>query len=134
MADFVLTNDGKKVILNRIFKSTPDYKEPTLFKVGTGQAIPTTSDTDLTTPVIIDTDNVKEFVSGYPQIDENTFEANIQCFLETTEANGNSLDGFGIFNNDVPQKSITIGKNTAINKTEYDQVTYNVTLKVVENI
>jgi hypothetical protein len=43
----VVTNDGRKIALNRTFKATPDYTAPTVFKTGTGTTTPTNSDTDL---------------------------------------------------------------------------------------
>lgn len=132
MANFVLTADGKKVALNRLLKVNPDYTAPIYFKVGTGQATPKTSDIDLTNPVVIDTDNVKEFVDGYPVINDSGFEATVRCFLETSEANGNAIDGIGIFNNDATKKAILLGKHLAIEKSEYNQVSYIIKVAIAE--
>lgn len=49
----IITNNGKKVILNRAFKSTPDYTTQSKFKIGRGQATPIVTDTDLTEPIPI---------------------------------------------------------------------------------
>ncbi len=40
-------NDGKKIMLNRTFKSSPDYTIPSVFKVGILNGTPLVSDTDL---------------------------------------------------------------------------------------
>ena len=66
----IWTDNGNKILINRTFKSVPDYSTLSQFKVGTGTTTPTASDTDLVTPVTIDVDNFKNFVSGYPTIDE----------------------------------------------------------------
>jgi hypothetical protein len=49
----LITLEGKKIALNRVFKETPDYTAPAHFKVGIGDATPDNGDTDLETPVIV---------------------------------------------------------------------------------
>jgi len=49
----MIVNNGIKTIINRAFKSTPDYTVPSKFKVGIDQSAITISDTDLTKPVPI---------------------------------------------------------------------------------
>lgn len=120
----IFTNNGLKVMLNRMFKTTPDYLEPSLFKVGTGTTTPTTSDTDLETPVTIDATTTKAFLSGYPVLDETNLQATIRCFLNSLEANGNNLTEFGVFNNDTTKKMISRFIHTAINKTSSIQISY----------
>lgn len=48
-----LTNNALKIALNRMFKETPDYAAPTVFKVGRNQTTAQQSDTDLDDPVPI---------------------------------------------------------------------------------
>jgi hypothetical protein len=43
----VITTDGKKIMLNRTYKDTPDYEEPTVFSTGIGLTTPAASDTEL---------------------------------------------------------------------------------------
>ena len=43
----VITTDGKKIALNRTFKTSPDYSAPTVFKVGTNGTSPSITQTDL---------------------------------------------------------------------------------------
>jgi len=43
----ILTNNGKKVILNRSYKATPDYTVPSNFRVGINNGTPVAADTEL---------------------------------------------------------------------------------------
>ena len=67
--DSLIVDNGKKIILNRSFKSSPDYTAPSFFKVGTGTTTPTVSDTDLESAVTIGGGSSKAITSGYPVID-----------------------------------------------------------------
>ena len=49
----IKTNGGKKVFMNRMYKTTPDYTIPSQFKVGTGSTAPNVADTDLESSVPI---------------------------------------------------------------------------------
>jgi hypothetical protein len=49
----IITNTGKKIALNRTFKSTPDYGIPSIFKIGIGTNTPSTTDTDIQTKIPI---------------------------------------------------------------------------------
>lgn len=49
----IILNKGKEVILNRAYKSSPDYNAPAQCKVGSDNATPNVGDTDLTRPVPI---------------------------------------------------------------------------------
>jgi len=121
----VLTTKGKLIAFNRTFKTTPDYLEPSLFKVGTGTTTPSVSDTDLVTPVVISGGSTtKSFLTGYPVLDETNLNSTIRCLLLTTEANGNSLTEFGIFNNDATKKCFSRAVHTSISKTSSIQVSY----------
>ena len=46
-------------------------------------------------PVNIDGGQTKIFVTGYPILDETNLQTTIRCFLNTLEANGESLTEFG---------------------------------------
>lgn len=50
----IKTTLGKKIVLNRSYKTTPDYTIPSQFKVGIGTTTPAVGDTDLTNSVPID--------------------------------------------------------------------------------
>ena len=120
----VVTNAGRKICLNRTFETTPDYLEPSQFKVGTGTTTPTTADTDLETAVNINGVEPKDFVSGYPVLDEVNNQVTIRCFLLTTEANANSLTEFGLFNEDASALMFSRAVHTALTKTTSVQVIY----------
>ena len=119
----VITNNGLKIAINRLFKATPDYLAPSKFKVGTGTTTPTTSDTDVETVKAINGGNTKSFVNGYPVLDESNFQAAIRCLLTTTEANGSDLTEFGLFNEDGSPLMFSHAVFTAITKTTSVQVT-----------
>ncbi|GAG82973.1 unnamed protein product, partial [marine sediment metagenome] len=70
----VITTNGKKIILNRSFKATPDYLAPSVFKTGTGTTTPAVGDTDVETVKAINGGNTKAFVSGYPVLDETNLQ------------------------------------------------------------
>ena len=69
-------------------------------------------------------DLVKNYVSGYPTIDETNFEVETRCLLVTTEANGFDLNGFGNFNDD--STILLSGEDTftAESKADTDQFTF----------
>jgi hypothetical protein len=50
----IITNSGKKIIINRSYKASPDYTVPSLFKVGIDNSTPSVTDTDLDNPVPMD--------------------------------------------------------------------------------
>lgn len=120
----IVTTLGKKILLNRGLKATPDYSAPTKFSVGTGTGTPAAGDTALGTAVAINGGNYKSFVSGYPVLDETNIQVTIRCLLLSTEANGNSLTEFGLFNTDGTPKLFSRSVHTAITKTTSVQITY----------
>lgn len=124
MGATLIVNAGKKIMLNRTFKATPDYTAPTKFKIGTGTTAPVLGDTDLETAVNINGSDTKSIVTGYPTLDETNFQATIRCLVNTTEANGNTLTEFGLINTDGTELLFSRATHTAITKTTSVQVTY----------
>ena len=121
----IVTNNGLKIMLNRTYKSTPDYKAPTRFKIGTGTTTPDVSDTDLETPVDIETGvQIKVFVSGYPIINETTLQATIRAYINSLEANGNSITEFGLFNQDVSPLIFSHAVFTAVTKDDSVEISF----------
>ena len=120
----VITNEGRKIILNRTFKSTPDHLAPSKFKIGTGTTTPAITDTDVETGVNINGGATKSFVAGFPVLDETNFQSTIRCFLATTEGGTNSLTEFGLFNEDGTPKMFSHAVHGAISKTSSIQITY----------
>ena len=121
----IFCNDGLKVMLNRFFKAVPDYTAPSLFAVGTGTNTPVVTDSDLQTPVDITTGvQTKVFVSGYPTLDETNLQGRVRMFLNSLEANGNSISEVGIKNSDATKKLIARSVFTAISKTAATEVSF----------
>jgi len=122
MTGQVITNQGRLIALNRLWKSSPDYTAPSLFSVGIGTTNPQVTDTNLETPVNINGGQTKAFVSGYPIFDESNMVSTVRCLLLTTEANGNSLTEFGIKNTDSTKKLFSHAVFTSLTKTTSVQV------------
>jgi len=127
----IITTNGKKIILDRTYNSSPTRTAPSQFKVGTGTTTPALSDTDLVTPVDIDGDNFKDFVSGYPTQDTTALSNTIRCFLNSLEANGNDLTEFGIVNADGTPLLFSRTVHTSISKSSSNEITYIVKDKIV---
>jgi hypothetical protein len=127
----IITTNGKKIILDRTYNSSPTLTAPSQFKVGTGTTTPALSDTDLVTPVDIDGDNFKDFVSGYPTQDTTALSNTIRCFLNSLEANGNNLTEFGIVNADGTPLLFSRTVHTSISKSSSNEITYIVKDKIV---
>lgn len=120
----LITNKGKEIILDRAFLETPTLTSPSQFKVGTGTTDPTLGDTDLETPVIIDIDQFKNFLTGFPLLDRNSLQSTIRGFLSLIEANGNDLTEFGTFNTDVTPLLFSRNTHTLISKTNKIEISY----------
>ena len=54
----ILTNSGKKIIINRAFKAAPDYTPVSQFKIGISNGTPNVADTDLDVAVPIENGTV----------------------------------------------------------------------------
>ena len=119
-----IVNNGRKIILNRAFKSSPDYLAPSKFKIGTGTTNPTTSDTDIETGVNINGGATKSFISGYPTLDETNIQSTIRCLLNAVEGNGNNITEYAIFNEDGTALMFSRAVFTPINKTSSVQVSF----------
>ena len=120
----VITTNGQKIMLNRTFKSSPDYLAPSKFKIGTGTTTPSTSDTDVETGVNIGASATKSFVTGYPTIDETNLQVTIRCLVNSLEGNGNSLTEFGLFNEDATPLMFSHAVFSAITKTSSVEVSF----------
>ena len=119
-----VTDSGRNIMLNRCFKSSPDYTAPNYFKVGTGVTEPTSSDTDLDTAITIAGGATKAVASGYPLLDETNIKVTNRCILLTTDCNGNNVSEFGLFNSDGTPKIFSRAVFTAISKTSSVQIIF----------
>ena len=124
MTGQIITTNGKKIILNRTFLETPTILAPTQFKIGTGTTDPTLGDTDLETPVNINGTAFKDFVSSYPLLDTTNIQSTIRCFVNSVEANGNTLTEFGIVNEDGTPLLFSRAVFSGIAKTSSNEITF----------
>lgn len=99
--NFIITNSGKTLILNRVFKAVPDYGQVTRFKVGINNPVPSVTDTDLSTAVEISAGVYFEDIdSTSPEFNVPFNEVTITGFLNSLQAVGNDLNAIGLFNSD----------------------------------
>jgi hypothetical protein len=137
VSNSIITNSGKSILIYRGYTengdlSATEYLAPTQFKVGINQADVTTSDNDLTSPVIISgADYVKDFVSGYPTFDYSNGEVTIRCYLSTSEANGNDINAIGIFNEDSSPLMSFVSKFTAESKSSSDEFVFVIKNRII---
>lgn len=81
--------------------------------------------------VISSDDYTKTFISGYPSFDTTNYEVEIRGQLLTTEANGYSINGFGLVNTDATVLMGTESTFTANSKGNTDQFTFIQTLRML---
>lgn len=102
-----ITNKGKVILLNRGYKSSPDYNVPSIFQIGSSQTTPLVSHTGLTNVLTISTGvTSKSFVSGYPTFNETKKEVTIRGYLSSTDAVGENVDSTCIKTADGNMESI----------------------------
>lgn len=85
----LIVDDGLKIMLNRTYKDTPDYEEPTVFKVGTGTTTAAGTDTDLESPVAItgtETIDDCEATTGWAAGTDTAIATNAVTFKEGTKS------------------------------------------------
>ena len=124
--NFIITNEGKKIVNNRVFKPVPDYNAVSQFKVGIDQTTPQITDTDLGTAVEI-TAGVyfKDIDSTSPEIDEVNSEVTITTFLNSAQADGNNLNAIGLFNDDATEKLFCTVTHEEESKSDTDEFSYS---------
>jgi hypothetical protein len=98
----VFTVSGMTSLLNRGFKTSPDYTVPSRFKIGTGTTTPAVADTKIETKISAWSggSDFKNYVSGYPTFDVANQKITVQGFIASTEANGNVISEYADFNTD----------------------------------
>jgi hypothetical protein len=92
----IVTSNGKKIVLNRSYKETPDYGIPEQFKVGISQSTPTvaTTDLDVAIPILngtVNDDGSNTFTgsSGGDNSTDNT--STYKQGAQTTDATAQNL-------------------------------------------
>lgn len=69
-------------------------------------------------------DIVKNYVTGYPTINETNLEVETRGFVSAVEANGYDINGYADFNNDTINKMGTNNTITPESKADTDQFTF----------
>jgi len=71
-----------------------------------------------------DSDLIKSYVTGYPSISLTTLETEIQCFLNSIEANGFLVDSMALFNEDTTPLMQSVMSITEESKSSTDEFTF----------
>lgn len=74
--------------------------------------------------VASDDDFLKDFVSGYPSINNTTLESTYRCYLDSLQANGFDLDGVMILNKDGTPLVFAVDKFGPESKGNTDEFAY----------
>lgn len=74
----------------------------------------------------------KNFESGYPTLNYTDNEVTFRGYLNSMNANGYNLTGFGIFNSDATPLLSNIHLTEAISKTDTDEVAYIVKMRITK--
>jgi len=129
----IYTTNGFNALLNRGYKSSPDYTVPSRYKIGAGTTTPAITDTDLGIPITgwYAAGDYKNFVAGYPTFDTANKKVTVQAFIASTEANGNSISEIGCFNTDASPVMSDHIVFTSITKTSAVQVFITTTYRRV---
>lgn len=94
----VMTNNALLIAMNRMYKATPDYTRPSVFKVGINQTTAQSTDTDLDQPVPISgTESVDtcEVVTGWTDSADMTISVNSSTYKEGDNALNLTKDATG---------------------------------------
>ena len=81
----VITDEGFKIVLNRSFKSSPDYTVPSKMSIGTGTTAASISDTDLENPIYFDSVvliDACEATTGWSASADGTISLNNTTFIK----------------------------------------------------
>lgn len=129
----VSTTIFKNTLLNRGFKSSPDYTAYSRFGIGTSTTTPSEADTGNTTPVTLWNagSTYKNYESGYPSFDEANKKVSVRGIVTATQANSNTLSEYADFNTDGSPRVGGHFVYTGISKTSSIQVNYTVTYRAV---
>lgn len=98
MAEAVLTNNGRKILLDRFANTSPTRSILSQFKVGIGTTTPSVTDTDVETPVpLTGTESVDdcEATTGWTDSADMTVSLNTTTFKEADGSLNLTKDGTG---------------------------------------
>ena len=94
----VLTNNGKKIVLNRSFKTTPDYSIVSTYQIGIGTTTPTGTDSGLENKVPMDSTEAVDacdVTTGWTDSADMTLSVNSTTYKENALSLNLTKDGTG---------------------------------------
>ena len=101
MSSSAYTTNGKNMILNRMYKTNPDYTAPKYFGIGDDDTPATSGDIELGNIQEITTGvEYKEFITGFPIFNEAEKRVEVRGVLTTVDADGVLIKEVGEFNDD----------------------------------
>lgn len=119
---------GVNVMLNRLTFNEPTNTIPTTFQVGVTTTDVAWGDTALTDAVEIVGGNYFKPLNSITH-DETNGNIVYDGWLSVTDANGNLLTGFAVFNDDDPVSLIAKSKFTGISKTNTELFKFSLKIK-----
>jgi hypothetical protein len=126
MANSLITNKGKNLILNRAYQDTPDSSAISVFAIGTDTTLPTVNDTALGT--IIEgwsgASDYKAITNGYPTFDISNRQVTLRGSVTSTEANGSDIAEAGTFNSDGTRAMDFRATFSAISKDSNESISF----------
>lgn len=131
-----ITNNGRNMVLNRAFKSSPDYTHVSQFSIGTGTTTPAKTDTALENVITNwagGSSNFKNIATGYPTFDTANKKVTTRGIILSTEATGNDITEVGEFNADGTELMFSHDVFTAISKTASIEVAIEIVHKIVDD-
>jgi hypothetical protein len=131
-----ITNDGLKIILERLISETPTRSSINAFCAGKSQTTPNATDTELDSMVEFDSSegDYKSFETGYPSLDTSKLELTFRGIVSDTQCNGETLNASGIVNNDSTKLLGCLGTFTGISKTTSKRIIIIFKIKARTNI
>lgn len=127
----VATKIMKNTLLNRAFKSSPDYTAYSKGAIGVGTTTPTVNDSDLESVISgwNDGSDYKDYETSYPAFNEAEKKVTTRTFVTANDANGNTISEFCDFNTDISPRVGGHFVFSGITKTSSIQVYITTTYK-----
>ena len=125
MVNQIITDNGKNLIFDRVFRENPTQSTIKKYKIGAGTRDPTPTDADLQNPIEISSG--VELANLDPSLIEflpNENKVLISTFLTTSQYNGFSLSEIGLFNDDATPKMFNRVTHSPIQKTADNEIVY----------
>jgi len=99
-----VTSVMKNTLLNRGFKTSPDYTAYVSGSIGTASGTPVAADTALGAVVASwnGGTNFKDYEPNFPSFDEPNLRVSTRMLVTASQGNGNTIAEYADFNKDTP--------------------------------